>query len=212
MNVIRLKCWKSRWSVSLLTCSVVALTVCSPFGGKGTVGAVVSRASRITRDPGTFRGTIRLSDAREIDGLIPKGWKTYTYGEAAISVPRSWVVRHGYYSCASSTFSASGTLFLLPKSISDVCVRSPFNTRSVAISPLPTGSAYEQPSCPPVNVNGLTTYVGPCTSSNPAGTTVWSVPALGIQAAGTGKASENVTGSKNGSVVGRVLRTLRRRR
>jgi hypothetical protein len=82
---------------------------------------------------------------------------------------------------------------------------------SVTIAPLLPGSTFRQTACPPVKVNRLTVYIGPCSTSNAAGITEWSVPALEVQALGTGTASENVTGSGDGTVVGRVLHTLRRR-
>jgi hypothetical protein len=150
------------------------------------------------------------TDAGARASPVPKGWKTYAYAQATISVPRSWAVRHNGYRCTQHP-NAPGTLFLLPQSGSDLCVRSTFDTNSVTISPLRAGTAYREPSCPPAKVNGLTIYVGPCGSSNTGGITLWSVPALGVQALGTGTASENVTGSGNGTVIGRILHTLRRR-
>jgi hypothetical protein len=190
------------------------------------VGATVPDASATTLHQSSVRGPMELvavlsvplsgsitfaSNTRTLTGSIPRGWKTYTYGKAAISVPRTWVVKHESYSCANNITPVSGTLFLLSQSSSGLCVRSNFNTNSVTISPLPAGDTYRQPLCPPVKVNRLTTYIGPCSSSDAAGITIWSVPALGVQALGTGTASENVTGNGNGTVVGRILHTLRRR-
>jgi hypothetical protein len=196
----------------LLTSGVIALTISCWSGGNELVGSTTPLASATAPDQSPFRDVMEISNASMLTGSIPKGWKTYTYRSAVISVPRSWVVRHANYSCGDTTLPGSGTLFLLPPATSDVCVRSAFNTDSVSLSRLPTGDTYIQPSCPPVTVNRLTTYIGPCTSSNAAGITVWSVPALGIEAIGTGTASENVTGGGKGTIVGRVLHTLRRRR
>jgi hypothetical protein len=174
-----------RWPLALLAICAMVL-ICS------TAGATV--ASTRTHTAST-----------------PRGWKTYTYGKTAISVPKTWVVRHAGYGCDDNSVPVSGTLFLLSQSSGDVCVRSNSNINSVTISPLLPGGIYRQTACPPIKLNRLTIYIGPCSSSNAAGITVWSVPALGVQALGTGTASENVTGNGNGTVVGRVLHTLRTR-
>jgi hypothetical protein len=215
-----------RWLLAFLAIGAITLTICSSAAGKETAGASVPDASAITLHQGSFRGTMELvavvsvplsdsvtfaSDTKSLSVSIQRGWKTYTFGKAAISVPRTWAVRHRGYSCVKRIAPVAGTLFLLSQSSSDLCVRSNVNSNSVTISPLPAGNTYRQPLCPPVKVNRLTTYIGPCSSSNAAGITVWSVPALGVQALGTGTASENVTGRGNGTIVGRILHTLRRR-
>ena len=54
------------------------------------------------------RGPRSSSNGLSESALIPKGWKTYTYGKVAISVPRNWSID------TCPTPSAVGTLDLEP--------------------------------------------------------------------------------------------------
>jgi hypothetical protein len=104
---------------------------------------------------------------------------------------------------------APGTLELgVPKVLSN-CTELPPNLRTVTLTPLPADGA-QQSQCA-FKMNGVRVYFGPCTSSNPAGVVVYEIPSLGIRAKGMGTGSENVTGPGTGTVVGRVLQTLRRK-
>jgi hypothetical protein len=61
-----------------------------------------------------------------------------------------------------------------------------------------------------VTVNRLTVALSPCTSSNPDGLIVWTIPSLGIAASAFQKGSGTV-GFLTVSLVNRVLRTIRQR-
>ena len=138
---------------------------------------------------------------------MPRGWKTYTYGEAEISVPGDWVV-HQTYPCLDR--AAPGTLELGRPVVLSNCQAILRDATTVTLSPIPTGAINRSSVCPPREMNGQQVYVGPCTTSNPAGIVEYLMPALGVEAVGTGRNNENVTGPGATTVVGRVLHTLRR--
>jgi len=138
---------------------------------------------------------------------VPSGWKTYAYGKAKISVPSNWAAVSDY-TCPDTV--SPGVLYLGPsKNPGDSCPAYPrIDTVTVTpLQPLPAGASY--PSLCSLKMNGLVVFVEPCTSSNPGGIVIYSIPSLGVRAEGTGTSSENVTGSGTGTVVGRVLHTLR---
>ena len=137
---------------------------------------------------------------------IPQGWKTYTYRLLRISVPSDWAVEHVNNTCPVR--SAPGTLNLSGSKIS-LCYTGTGNANSVTLLSLPADNEYMS-LCPTISVNGLAAKVGPCGGSNAAGIVVYWIPALGVQAVGTGTDNENVTGPGTGTVVGRILHTLRR--
>jgi hypothetical protein len=137
--VMLLKRLVTGWLLGSLANGVMTLTISASFAGNGMLATRIPHTSTTALHQTFFRGTVELSDLRMLTSSIPKGWRTYTYHRAAISVPRSWVVRHANYSCADTTLPVSGTLFFLPQSSSDVCVRSTFNTNSVTLSVLPAG-------------------------------------------------------------------------
>ncbi len=133
---------------------------------------------------------------------VPRGWKTYTYGKAKISVPRNWAVVTDY-TCPDTV--APGVLYLGPsRNPGEVC---PFtrNIDTVTVTPLPAGTS-DQSQCI-IKMNGLRVYLGPCGSSNPIGLAFYDIPSLGIRAKGGG--SNGQTGP--GTVVHKVLQTLRLR-
>jgi hypothetical protein len=137
---------------------------------------------------------------------VPRGWKTYTYGKAIISVPSDWAVERNH---ACPVRSAPGTLNLgTPKRPSECPAPEYLDANTVRLSPLLPSDLLE--SCPTISVNGLRVHVGPCGSSDPGGLVYYVIPSLGVQAVGTGTNNENVTGPGTGTVVGRVLHTLRR--
>jgi hypothetical protein len=133
---------------------------------------------------------------------IPSGWKTYTYGKAAIAVPSDWTVVTSYV-CPEQ--KGPGTLFLGPsKNPGEVCPAYSFSVNSVTITPAPlnTGDACTRL----IKVNGLVVYVIPC-ATNAVGITFWTVVSLGVQVAAT-QAGGTIVGTQSSTVVGRVLHTL----
>ena len=139
--------------------------------------------------------------------VVPHGWRTYTYGKAAISVPGDWAVVTDH-TCPGTT--ASGILTLGLSKSSGWCPYA-LTYSSVTITPLPAllaGATYNTSPCT-ISLNALRVYVGPCGSSNPPGIVSYAISSLGVEATGTGTITENVTGSGTGTVVGRVLHTLR---
>jgi hypothetical protein len=138
--------------------------------------------------------------------LVPRGWKTYTYGRARISVPNDWAVVTNY-NCPGS--HPLGVLYLGPPQ--DPSASCPFSgsQNSVTVTSIASGATYQSPLCSQIRVNGVRVFVGPCGSSNPGGLVIYWVPALGVEAIGMGIISENVTGPGTGTIVGQVLHTLR---
>ena len=142
---------------------------------------------------------------------VPHGWKTYTYGKATISVPSDWAVV-SHYVCPDA--DGPGVVYLGPSENPGAsCSPASFHhINTVTVTPLqllPAGATY--PSLCSGKVNGLRVYVGPCSSGNPRGIVIYSIPSLGLQAIGSGTSSEDVTGPGTGTVVGQVLHTLRHR-
>jgi hypothetical protein len=137
--------------------------------------------------------------------LIPRNWRTYAYGKAAISVPRNWSID----TCPAP--SAAGTLDLGPLKMACKDVDSSTATTVTLTATTASLRQIERSGgyCI-VKVNGLTIGISPCTSSNPSGIIVWTVPSLGIAASAFQKGSGSV-GFLTVSLVNRVLRTLRRR-
>ena len=124
---------------------------------------------------------------------IPVGWKTYTLGRMALSVPRTWIVKHDT-DCPDTT--APGTLLLGVPPVLVQCADFAYPATVVTVSQL--GSATSTTARPvgqtPVTVNGIPVYpeFGSPDSLH------WSVPSLDVQIIGTGPDS------------GRVLHTLHR--
>jgi hypothetical protein len=113
------------------------------------------------------------------------------------------------YLCAGST--SVGMLYLGPPKGPPYasCPSDGGQGDSVTITSLPA-DAIDEPQCS-FTMNGLRVRFGPCTSSNAAGAIVYDIPALGIRAEGMGARNQNVTGPGTGTVVGRVLHTIRHR-
>jgi hypothetical protein len=138
--------------------------------------------------------------------VVPTGWKSYTYGIARISVPRNWmVIRTG--NCLPR--SAPGMLVLGGSTRPSACGAEGSNANIVSLMALPSPD-WLLTTCPKIKINHLRVTVGPCTSSNVGGVVLYLIPALGIQAEGIGTAAENVRGPGTGTIVGRVLHTIRR--
>jgi hypothetical protein len=131
---------------------------------------------------------------------VPRGWKTYTYGGAAISAPPTWAVRLDF-NCPDSQ---SGTVELGPPTAVSSCPAATLPTQIVSVSsPIPS---LDYTSCRSSRVNGLTVYSADCTASDAGGGVYWIVPALGVEVTGT---VSGAAGSGPGSPVYRVLHTLR---
>lgn len=136
--------------------------------------------------------------------VVPKGWRTYTYGKAKISVPSTWnVIRNP--ACRAS--SSSVTLYL-GSGDGAACSPVPSQLDAILVSPL-SGATSLETGCPSMTVNGAKVDWGPCTSSNAAGITFWQVPSLGIEAIAT-STSQGSVGPDETTVEGRVLHSIRR--
>jgi hypothetical protein len=105
-----------------------------------------------------------------------------------------------------ATHSAQGILVLGAPTL---LVNCPVGVNSIVVAALSPGDAQAEADCPAVRVNGLDAYVLPCESSDARGIVQYLVPALGIEAVGTGIRGENVSGPGTKTVVGQVLHTLR---
>jgi hypothetical protein len=165
----------------------------------GILAVILAACGSATSSPASSPGTTTMS--------VPHGWKTFAYRKAKISVPSDWVV-HRTASCVDRT--APGTLELGRPTILSNCEAVARDATTVTLSPLPAGGVNRSFVCPPMKLNGLKVYFGPCTTSNPAGIVVYLIPSLGVGAVGTGTSTENVTGPGEGTIVGRVLHTLRK--
>lgn len=147
--------------------------------GMGTFIALASLAVVLSACGGST--TIVTSGATSPSVSIPRGWKTYTYLSAAISVPNNWVVRHGT-NCPDG--QAPGTLLLGFPKVLENCTLIPASISYVAVTTLPSGNRYRSPpfAPTPVMVNGIPIYQG----FGSPGSLVWAAPTLGVQVAGTG--------------------------
>jgi len=164
------------------------------------VTAAVSAACTSTTVSPVPSVTPRNSTSRSV--AIPSGWKTYTFGKAAIAVPSDWAVATGY-SCPEP--KKPGTLFLGPSRNPDAtCPMYSVSVDSVTIAPSPLrpGDACTRS----VQVNGLVVDVVPCATAG-VGITYWTVPSLGVQIAAT-QADGTIVGTKSSSLDGQVLHTL----
>jgi hypothetical protein len=169
------------------------------------VAAVVALALAF----GPFRAETPVAPSRTpaahppLSVSIPKGWKTYTYQEAAISVPSSWHTN----SCPDP--SPPGALNLGDAGRS--CSSTPqggFNY--VILSPLSpsflqTEETYKS-TCA-TKVNGLAIDVVACDiAGNLDNSTIWLVPSLGVEVTALPKVS---AGTNSSGLMERVLHTLR---
>lgn len=157
---------------------------------------------------GTTGSASPTTTTRSAATSTDRGWKTYVYEQAAISVPANWRVVTDYV-CPEPR--GPGTLFLGPsKQPGELCPAYSLNVDSVTLTTFPEGiSDPGLTSCTPSKVNGLEVYVGPCSSSNSSGVTSWVIPALGVDAQAFQRGGSSV-GKDAITVVGRVLHTLRR--
>lgn len=173
---------------------------------RSLVVAVVSGLGAVSLLVAGCGGTTTASSSTTIS--VPSGWTTHTYGKAAIAVPSDWTVVTDYL-CYEP--KGSGSLFLGPSKRPSVsCLAYDPSVNAVIISPIESGEIARASACePPIKVNGLVVYVTPCSTSNPAGMTVWTVPALGIRAIAS-QAGGSWTGSDPSTPVGRVLHTIHR--
>jgi hypothetical protein len=136
---------------------------------------------------------------------IPRGWKTYSMDHLAISIPGNWVVERKNQ-CPNPV--AKGTLFLGILGKSSYCTLLHVAPNVVSLHGFPEDFNFRLGTCPPIVVNSLTVYFGPCSSSNATGATVWSIPALRVSVIAYQSGGSSVGGGSD-SVVGRILRTIR---
>jgi hypothetical protein len=161
-----------------LTMPILALTVaalagmgmagCSPATGSPTAGRLGGSApivSSTTSVPATVR--------------VPEGWKTYTYGTAAISVPATWQVKRDT-NCPNTT--APGALLLgYPKTL-QFCPAYQLDTSYVALFSPPGAGSESVGREKPELINGVQVYVG---FGSPTALQ-WTAPSLGIEITATG--------------------------
>ncbi len=115
---------------------------------------------------------------RTVHVSIPAGWKSYSYGHATISVPKSWVVARNT-NCSSPNSLLLGfphPLEFCPheRSPGSVAIFHPFD------QPAPTGAL--------VKVNGLPVYV---TMGSPS-MLEWFAPSLGLEITGRGPGASRI--------------------
>jgi hypothetical protein len=130
---------------------------------------------------------------------IPKGWKTYTYKEAEISVPGSWTTRP----CPDS--SATGRLILGTQPIVNCPLSGYRGTATVTLSvPSPAAVALARnKGCGPFKVNRLVVLVSGCAiPGNFDDFIEWIFPSLGIEAVSTSAFDSD-------GIATRVLHTIR---
>jgi hypothetical protein len=114
---------------------------------------------------------------------IPTGWKSYTYGDATISVPKGWTVEHNT-NCPVTT--ASGALLLgYPKVLENCADFSPSLGLVALYRP---SSTTEGTGAGAISVNGVQIYVLRASALY----TVWSAPSLGIELTGEGPESNRI--------------------
>jgi hypothetical protein len=104
---------------------------------------------------------------------VPKGWKSYTYRNATISVPPTWAVTH-LSTCPSPT--EAGLLTLGSGGVALNCPNETTPLRFVTITNLPSTSS---PSPATTMVNGVAVSV----QFGSPSTAVWNIPSLGVQVA-----------------------------
>jgi hypothetical protein len=118
---------------------------------------------------------------------VPKGWKTYTYGKAAISVPGDWAVT---YNSACPNTTAAGILLLGSSTVG--CVVYHYSPTSVAVTKIQASA--ENALTNPTMVNGTVVYVQFGSPSR----IVWVIPALDVVVAASAPDAN------------RILHTIRR--
>ncbi len=120
-----------------------------------------------------------------------------------ISVPPTWTVvtAHGCPNHAAQGILALGAPTRL--------TNCPVGVANVVVAALTPGDARARAGCPAIRVNGRDAYVLPCRTAGAKDIVQYLVPALGVQAVGSGTAGQNVSGPGETTIVGRVLHTLR---
>ena len=118
---------------------------------------------------------------------IPSGWKTYTLGAMAISVPGKWAVKHNS-TCPNA--KAPGALLLGVPPVLIQCAAFEYPKSVVTVSQISSEtSTTDVPAAQkPVSINGIPVYVG---FGSPT-TLYWTVPSLDVQIIGTGPDSSQV--------------------
>jgi len=163
--------------VTALVATSVALAACTSTSTPAT-STTAPRNSSTTTTPGTTGTT---GTTTTIPGVTttatPKGWVPVAFGDAQISVPRSWAVAYVSSDPCAWTF-APGTVFVgdQPRVF---CPNEPAPSSPAAIvrlQPLqqvPAGSS----SAKPMTVNGIKVVGGPAE----LGRLTYFVPSLGVE-------------------------------
>ena len=174
------------------------------------VGAAVAAVVALALVLGPFRPGMSRVPARipaahpSLSVSIPKGWKTYTYKQAAISVPSSWRIN----GCPDP--SVPGTLDLGEFGLN--CPSFPQSTlNEVSLSTLSSSlgqmAETHKPTICSTRVNRLAIYVVACDiPGNLDFSTEWLVPSLDVEVTALPKETRTINES---AMVERVLHTLR---
>jgi hypothetical protein len=118
---------------------------------------------------------------------VPEGWKTYTYGKAAVSVPGTWQVKRDT-NCPNT--AAPGALLLgYPKTI-EYCPAYQSTASYLALIDRTDAAAGSGSTAPekPEMINGVAVYVG---FGSPAALE-WTAPSLGIEIIGAGPLADRI--------------------
>lgn len=155
------------------------------------IGLLVGLASLASVISACSSGVTTTSNRSTLPRVsVPQGWKTYTYGKAAISVPSNWQVKHDT-NCPNT--NAPGALLLgYPKELEHCPEYSVVSY--VAVIDIPAGSVSGSAPQKPMMVNGVPVSVGLGSPS----IIEWTAPSLGLEILGTG------------SDANRIFHTLRR--
>jgi hypothetical protein len=120
--------------------------------------------------------------------VVPKGWKTYDFGLAAISVPPAWTVKRDL-NCPNTGGPVTGpaTLLLGLPADPDHCPVYHYPANVVALTTRNPAAQLGSLACRrTAEVDGSPVAAIPC------GPGVWLVPALGIEAMASGPHSSAV--------------------
>ena len=130
--------------------------------------------------------------------VIPKGWKSYTYRNATISVPPQWLVARNPICFSGLT---RPVLILDLTTGASTCPNAhalPMEATEVVL--IGKDLTVREYKCPSITVNDLTVYPGlapgPCTNADDA--QYWTIPSLRM----------TISWSQPGGVTGRTTNTI----
>ena len=149
-------------------------------------GTVVVGLTTILGLCGTSMAETSNRTSSETSVSIPKGWKTYTYHKATISVPVSWVVEHNK-NCPDS--SAGVLLLGFPRVLAN-CQEIPASASIVSIVSIPKSqeSGILKSMGGPMIVNDLHVY----SDFGCPATGTWYAPSIGVEISASGPYSNRI--------------------